>query len=205
MPTSPNRLVVSGHVLSGAGAGDRVDGGLHLIGTFFRVVHSSTEPNQGSSTQIRQHLPLNSDHGCTVAHPLAAVKVASYQSLKFTSLSPTTPTTSAQGTQPGASGQVTTTTASPEKLALEALARRRAEHPKRPVFRPHRRPARARVRKTVIQSQPVAGDVGGSDSFLDPETLLGIMCIALSVVLLVLLFVTPRRARKRRSVSRARM
>lgn len=206
VPASPNRLVFSGHVLSGAGAGDRIDGGLHLISTSLRVVHSSTDPGQGSSTQVRQHVPLNGDQGCTVTSPLAAVKVASYQSLKFTSLTGTTSPAPAKGAQPGTSGQVTTTTQSPVSLALEALARRKAERAKRPVFRPHRRAVRSRVhKKTVTQSQPVAGDVGGSDSFLDPETLLGAVCIGLSVVLLIVLFVAPRRARRRRSVSRVRM
>jgi len=195
VPASPNRLVFGGRVVSGAGAGDRVDGGLHLIGTLFRVVHSSTDPTQGSSTQIRQHVALN-DHGCTVSNPLASVKVASYQSLKFTSLNGITSPTTPNG-PPGASGQATTTTASPAQLASEASARRNAQRA-RPLFRPHRRGVHARPRKTVIFAQQATGNGGGSNSFLDPETLLGVACISLAVVLLIVLFVAPRRARKRR-------
>ncbi len=193
MPGSPNRLVLEGRVVSGPGVGDRVDGGLHVSATFTRTLRNLAKNHTRVDASRRDELgPLNGESGdCTAAKPIGTIKVASYQSLKFatTKPPPSTTTTLAPGVAvPGVSSS--TTTSAPPTAASPL-----------PIRRP-RPPARPRPRRAVIRRLGAVGGTTSSGSSLDPESVLGVICIAGAAVLLVVLLIPSRRMRRRRAAAR---
>jgi hypothetical protein len=201
LPGATNRLAVTGRVNSGTGAGDRIEGGLHLSTVSSRLVGQDNH-----RVKVKQHQPLSSqDTVCTVAHPLATIKVSSYQSFKFTLISEVTSTTSGsptRGTQPGTSvgSASSTTTATPTPAAGAAIARNRAAVARQKAALARKRQSRrsAALRGANAVASAVGTGTTSSGSFFDPEWALGAGCIAAAVILLIVLLMPSKRPRRRR-------
>ena len=193
-PGSPNRLVLEGRVISGPGAGDRVDGGLHVSANFTRALKHSIENHKRIDESRRAALgPLNGESGnCTMAQPIGTIKVASFQSLKFSTTQPptSTTTTTTTTTAPPAAAASSTTTV-PVKTAVSPAPGRR----RKPAARP-------RPRRAVIRQLGAVAGTKSSGSSIDPESVLGAVCIGAAAVLLVVLLVPTRRMRRRRASAR---
>ena len=194
-PGSPNRLVMEGKVVAGARTGDRVDGGLHVSAKFTRTLRNAAKNHKRVNESRQVALgPLNGESGdCTVAKPIGTIKIASYQSLKFTMTEPPTTTTTRPPPPPlpviVPSTQATTTTALPAKLAPARTLRPRVKKAAPP-------------RRSMIRVEPVAAN-DPSDTGLDPASVLGVICIGAAAALLVLLVMPSRRTRRRRATARA--
>ena len=195
LPGSPNRLVLAGRVISGPGLGDRLDGGLHLSARFTLALQNSTNNHKRVEASRREQLgPLNGVAGdCTTAQPFGTIKVASYQSLKFSTTQPPTTTTSTTTTTTTKTTKTTagsTTSTVPSAAASPVRGRR------------SRGPARRRPRRPLIRQLGAVGSTGSSGSSIDPQSVLGAVCIAAAAVLMVVLLVPSRRMRKRRAAAR---
>jgi hypothetical protein len=198
LPGSPNRLELAGHVDSGAAAGDRVDGGLHLDANFTKIIrhppdHSHHDPTH---TQVTQSAPLNGDDGgCTVAHPLATISVVSYESLKFTSPDPppaTATTNAGAGNASGSGTKTATTVATSTTVAKKSVVvfKKKAAHPLRGL---HKKPQKQIAVSAVAVGKTTASTSGG---FFDSESVLLVGCIVASIVLLCLLLWPSKRRRR---------
>jgi hypothetical protein len=192
LPGSPNRLVLEGRVVSGPGLGDRVDGGLHVSAKFTRALQNSTMHTRVDASRREQLGPLNGESGnCTMAQPIGTIKVASFESLKFSTTQPpsttTTTTTIPALLVPGAA--TSTSTVPPQTTASSA-----------PIGPP--RAAPGRPRRPLIRRLGGVASTTGSGSSIDPESVLGAICLAAAAALLVVLLIPSRRMRRRRAAAR---
>ena len=192
VPGAPNRLALDGRVVAGAGLGDRIQGGLHLSATFTRSPKNATPHHKKVETSRRKEEAPLTGGNCTAANPLASIKVSSYQSLRFSATDASSAATSTTTTtRAPASAQSTTTVSS----TSTTLPRRQAA---RLFFRRPPPPApRAAAPKVVV-----VGDASRADSGIDPESVLGAVCIGAAVCLLILLLMPSRRIKRRRGSAR---
>jgi hypothetical protein len=195
VPGSPNRLVLEGRVVAGPGSGDRVDGGLHMSAKFTRTLQNAAQNHKRVNESRREDLgPLNGESGdCTMAKPIGAIKIASFESLKFSTTTPPPTTTTASPPDAGAptiSASIGTSTTTPA-VAVSPAPKQRP----RPAARP-------RPRRAVIRRIGAVGNATSSGSSLDPGSVLGAICIGAAAVLLVVLLIPSRRMRRRRASAR---
>jgi len=194
LPGSPNRLVLEGRVISGPGIGDRVDGGLHVSANFTRVLQNMTKHSRIDAGRRDQLGPLNGESGdCTMAQPIGTIRVASFESLKFSTTQPASSTTTTTSTThptlvPGAA---TSTSTVPRGTTASSAPGRGPRVPPRP-----------RARRPVIRRLGAVGTTTGSGSSIDPASVLGVICIGAAAVLLVILLIPSRRMRRRRAAAR---
>ena len=191
VPGSPNRLALDGRVLAGAGAGDRIQSGLHLSATFTRILKNSAQHHKRVETSRRKEQAPLTGGDCTAAEPTRLD-----QGLELS--------------EP----QILDNRRGPRRPQRLRPRRR----PRRPVhndgFVDQHDPSAPQSGPAVLQRPPppaprpavrsvgVASDTTSSNSGFDPESVLGAVCIGAAVCLLIVLLIPSRRIKRRRGTAR---
>jgi len=197
---SPNKLAISGTVISGAGRGTEVDAGLHLSVGVASIPRSPAHHQRvrPDIRRVRQLLAIKGS-GCAAPSPVATIDVANDQGFEFNATPAESVTSGAGRTSATRSAHATVASATTVRSTPTTVRR------SNPSLRPPRavQPGSRARTKHAAAGITLNGSGGNrSVSFTDPVSLLAVGMVGGSVVGLVLLFVKRSTLMARRTAVR---